>query len=188
MSHNQNAKLMVLDEIRKGTCIRTISEMSGIPYKTVWRWMNDSDDPVINENRVKNRYHHDQKTEILQLVETGRFTIPQIAAMKNIGQATIEEWIADKTRIRALYSSQGKHLMYEVKTSNPGKEASAMGTPDDKDTRQYIRDLKDENEFLKAKVAYLESLMELNGTPAASFKKKHNTRPSETSSEEGSGT
>ena len=63
-----------------------------------------------------------------------------------------------------------------------------MGTPDDKDTRQYIRDLKDENEFLKAKVAYLESLMELNGTPAASFKKKHNTRPSETSSEEGSGT
>ena len=36
--------------------------------------------------------------------------------------------------------------------------------------------------------AYLESLMELNGTPAASFKKKHNTRPSETSSEEGSGT
>ena len=34
-----------------------------------------------------------------------------------------------------------------------------------------IRDLKDENEFLKAKVAYLEALMELNGTPASGFKK-----------------
>ena len=189
MSHDQNTKLVVLNEIRKGSCIRTVSEISGIPYKTVWRWMNDSDDPKINRNHVKREYHRiEEKAEILQLLEAGSFTIPQIAAMKNIDQATIEDWIADKTRIRAVYSSQGKRLLYKARKPNPGKEASAMGTQDDKDARQHIRDLEEENEFLKAKVAYLEALMELNGTPASGFKKKHNTRPSVTSSEEESGT
>ena len=61
-----------------------------------------------------------------------------------------------------------------------------MSQSDDKDTKRHIRDLKEENEFLKAKVAYLEALMELNGTPVSSFKKKRNTRPSTKSSEEGS--
>lgn len=159
MSHNQNTKLMVLDELRKGTCPRTISKISGVPYKTVWRWMNDSDDPIINRKRVMRRYHHAK-------------------------QATIEEWIADNPPIHAVYSSQGKRLIKKAKMSSPEKEASAMGTPDDRDIRQHIRDLKDENEFLKAKVAYLEALMELNGTPVSSFKKKHNTRPSAKSSEE----
>lgn len=159
MSHNKNAKLMVLDELRKGTCPRTVSEISGIPYKTVWRWMNDSDDPIINKNRVMTRYHHTKR-------------------------AMVEEWFADKTPIHAVYSSQGKCLIKMAKMSSPGKESFAVGTPDDRDTRQYIRDLKDENEFLKAKVAYLEALMELNGTPVSSFKKKRNTRPSAKSSEE----
>ena len=55
--------------------------------------------------------------------------------------------------------------------SSPGKETEPVRAADDKDTKQHIRDLKDENEFLKAKVAYLEALMELNGTPASGFKK-----------------
>lgn len=57
-----------------------------------------------------------------------------------------------------------------------------MGAADDKDTKQHIKDLKDENEFLKAKVAYLEALMELNGTPVSGFKKKLDTGPSTESS------
>ena len=63
-----------------------------------------------------------------------------------------------------------------------GEEARSVGTADDKDTRQHIRDLKNENEFLKAKVAYLEALMELNGTPVSSLKKKFNIKPSSKSS------
>lgn len=63
-----------------------------------------------------------------------------------------------------------------------------MSAADDKDTKQHIRDLKDENEFLKAKVAYLEALMELNGTPASGFKKKSSIKPSIKSSEKASET
>ena len=63
-----------------------------------------------------------------------------------------------------------------------------MSASDDKDTKQHIRDLKDENEFLKAKIAYLEALMELNGIPVSGFKKKSSTRPSIKSSEEESET
>ena len=69
-----------------------------------------------------------------------------------------------------------------------GEEAESVGTADNKDTKQHIRDLKDENEFLKAKVAYLEALMELNGTPASGFKKKSSIRPSIKSLEEESET
>ena len=59
---------------------------------------------------------------------------------------------------------------------------------DDKYTKQHLRDLKAENEFLKAKVAYLEALMEYSGTPVSGFKKKSGIRPSTKSSEEGSET
>ena len=63
-----------------------------------------------------------------------------------------------------------------------------MNAADDNDTKQHIKALKDENDFLKAKVAYLEALMELNGTPVSSFKKKSSIRPSIKSSEEESET
>ena len=64
----------------------------------------------------------------------------------------------------------------------------AVSTTDDKDTKQHLQDLKDENEFLKAKVAYLEALMEYSGTPVSGFKKKSSIKPSIKSLEEGSET
>ena len=59
---------------------------------------------------------------------------------------------------------------------------------DNKDTKQHIKDLKNENELLKAKVEFLEELMELNGTPVSSFKKKLYTKPLTDSSEKESET
>ena len=67
--------------------------------------------------------------------------------------------------------------------NSPREEETAVHASDDKDTKQHIRNLKDENEFLKAKVAYLEALMEINGTPAVGFKKKRDTMPLIKSSE-----
>ena len=62
-----------------------------------------------------------------------------------------------------------------------------MNSKEEHDLKRYNRDLKNENEYLRAKVAYLESLMELSGIPATGFKKnsviKLSTRSSDVESE-----
>ena len=120
------------------------------------------------------------------MIETGDLTHRQIAELKHINLYTIRNWIKDKNRILAVYSSQGHLPMITGSSNNSGEETETVSVADDKDTKQHIRDLKNENEFLKAKVAYLEALMEINGTPVAGFKKKSNTGPSTKSSEEAS--
>ena len=122
------------------------------------------------------------------MIETGDLTHRQIAELKHINLYTIRNWIKDKNRILAVYSSQGHYSKNTGLSSSPGEETDTVSAADDKDTKQHIRDLKDENEFLKAKVAYLEALMELNGTPASGFKKKSSIKPSIKSSEEESET
>ena len=134
------------------------------------------------------QYDLEEKIEILRLVEKGDLSVPQIADLKNINQYTIQNWIRDKRRILTVYSSQEQRSMNDDLSISSGEEAESVGTADNKDTKQHIRDLKDENEFLKAKVAYLEALMELNGTPASGFKKKSSTRPSIESSKKESET
>ena len=94
----------------------------------------------------------------------------------------------DRDRIFAIYSSQRQLPVNTGITQCPREELPAVSTTDDKDTKQHLRDLKAENEFLKAKVAYLEALMEYSGTPVSGFKKKSGIKPSTKSSEEGSET
>ena len=187
--HSYYKKIQVLNQIRTGTRVSEAARMYNVPYKTVWGWVNALNDPEVNKKRIKhNCYSIDEKVATLQLIESGKFTVLQIAALRNINQETIQRWIRDKDHIYALYSSKEQSPLNNTNPSCSGEEISAMSTSDDKDTRRHIRDLKEENEFLKAKVAYLEALMELNGVPVSGIKKKHDTMPLTKSSEEESGT
>ena len=103
--HSHYKKVQVLNQIRKGTSISEVARMYNIPYKTVWGWVNALNDPEVNKKRSKQTYYSiDEKIAMLQLIESGEFTVPRIAALKNINQATIQRWIRDKDHIYALYS------------------------------------------------------------------------------------
>ena len=113
-----------------------------------------------------------KKIDVIRLFDKGDLSVQQIAKIKNLKYHTIRHWIQDKNHILALYSSQGKiDKDYELPKS-PGEE-DFVSISDNKDTKQHIKDLKNENELLKAKVEFLEELMELNGTPVSSFKKNY---------------
>jgi transposase len=183
MAYSIKIKQEVVDHIHQGMSIKTVSQMYNISRQAISNWLNSQDHYLSETRNALQPYDLEVKVAVLRMIEAGDLSVQQIAELKNINLFTIRGWIKDKNRILALYSSQGQPLMDNSLVKSPGKEESAVSASDDKDTKQHIRNLKDENEFLKAKVAYLETLMEISGTPAVSFKKKHDTKPLTKSSE-----
>ena len=188
MAYSLKTKNEVINHVHQGMPIFEVSQMYNISRQTISNWLKHPD-KYLNETRAGLKpFDLEEKIQVLRLIEEGDLTHRQIADLKQISVNTIRTWIKDKNRILAVYSSQGPHPVHSDPLNSPGKETDPVKVDDDKDTRQHIRDLKDENEFLKAKVAYLEALMELNGTPVSGFKKKSSIKPSIKSSEEASET
>jgi transposase len=188
MAYRISITTEVLAHVHQGMTVLEVSQMYSLSRNTVKNWLKHPD-KFLNETRTGLKpFDIEEKVDVLRLIEKGDLTHRQIADLKQINLHTIRNWIKDKGRILAVYSSQGHLPKTNVLPSSPGEETESVSAANDKDTRQHIRDLKDENEFLKAKVAYLEALMELNGTPASGFKKKSSIRPSIKSSEEASET
>ena len=184
MAYSLKTKKEVINYVHQGLTILEISQMYGLSRQMIANWLKHPD-KYLNDTRTKRQpFDIEEKVEVLRLIEVGELTLRQIAELKQINRYTIRNWIKDKNRILAVYSSQGYHPITTGLSNSPGEETEPVSAANDKDTKQHIRDLKDENEFLKAKVAYLEALMELNGIPASGFKKKSNTKPSTKSSEE----
>ena len=186
MAYSLKTKKEVINQIRQGMTILEASRMYNLSRQTIGNWLKHPDKHLCKTRIGREPFDIEEKVEVLRLIETGDLTHRQIAELKHINLYTIRNWIKDKNRILAVYSSQGHLPMITGSSNNSGEETETVSVADDKDTKQHIRDLKNENEFLKAKVAYLEALMEINGTPVAGFKKKSNTGPSTKSSEEAS--
>lgn len=186
MTYSLRMRNEVLDQVRQGKTYTEVSQMYGVSRQAISSWLKASEKTADEKQSICKRYDIEEIIKILHLAEEEGLSASQIADLKKLNHSTVRNWIQDKNRIFAVYSSQRQRLRGTDMTQCPGEEIAEMSKPTDKDTRQHIRDLKEENEFLKAKVAYLEALMELNGTPVSSFKKKHNIKPSTKSSEEGS--
>ena len=95
----------------------------------------------------------------------------QVAETFNITEQTIYNWIRNKEHVLAVYSVQRR------KSETEETEIMPRST-DEKDIKLQNRSLKEENEFLRAKVAYLEELMKLNNLSPGNFKKKLDMKPS----------
>ena len=188
MAYSFETKSVVINQIRQGMAIKEAVRTYGISRWTIKHWLKSPPDSLCKSLSGKTRYDIELKVEVLRFLEESNLSIRQVAILKNINRTTIHAWIKDKPRILAVYSSQGQHCTNAGQAKCPGEEAESMGTADDKDENQHIRALKDENQYLKARVAYLEALMELKGTPASGIKKKPDTKPSTESSEKGSET
>ena len=186
--YSVETKKEIITQIRQGMPISVAARTYHVARETIRLWLKSPTKSLSTTRTGRSPYDIEVKVQALRMLEKGLLSIHQVADYMKIRPATINTWVKDKTRILAEYSSQGHHPIHTDLLNSPGEETGPVSTPDDKDTKQHIRDLKDENEFLKAKVAYLEALMELNGTPASGFKKKSSIRPSIKSSEEESET
>ena len=163
--------------------IGKVAAMYGVSRQAINNWLRSPEKYLSETRKAHTPFDLEEKVRILRFIEAGELTARQVAEQKNLSLHTILGWMKDKDRIFAVYSSQGQMPVNAGITIHPGEEVLSMSTPDDKDTKQHIRGLKEENEYLKARVAYLEALMELNGTPVSELKKKRSTRPSTKSSE-----
>ena len=184
MAYSLQTKKEVVEKIHQGMKIGKVAAMYGVSRQAINNWLRSPEKYLSETRKAHTPFDLEEKVKILRFIEAGELTARQVAEQKNLSLHTILGWMKDKDRIFAVYSSQGQMPVNAGITIHPGEEVLSVSTPDDKDTKQHIRSLKEENEYLKARVAYLEALMELNGTPASGFKKKSSIKPSIKSSEE----
>ena len=183
MNYSLTTKLSVLQQVSQGMSIAEASQFYKITQQTIRKWAKAPDNCFHIKLAPHTKYSIEQKIEILRLYEESDLSIKKFSDLYAINYTTVRDWIRDKERLLAVYSSRRQSPVKPGIVKNSGKEAGSVPITNDNDTQQHIRDLKDENEYLKARVAYLEALMEINGTPVSGFKKKRNTRPSTRSSE-----
>ena len=183
MAYSLQTKKDVVEKIHQGMKISKVAAMYGVSRQAINNWLRSPEKYLSETRKTHTPFDLEEKVRILRFIEAGELTARQVAEQKNLSLHTIHGWMKDKDRIFAVYSSQGQMPVNAGITVDPGEEVPSVSAPDDKDTKQHIRSLKEENEYLKARVAYLEALMELNGTPVSELKKKRNTRPSTKSSE-----
>ena len=182
MAYSLKTKNEIISQIRQGMSINAASRTYHIARETIRLWLKAPTGSLSLIRTGRSPYDIEVKVQALRLLEDGSLSIRQVADYMRIQPTTIYGWVKDKHSILAVYSSQEQRCVNASQVKSSGEETKSMGAADDKDTKQHIKDLKDENEFLKAKVAYLEALMELNGTPVSGFKKKLDTGPSTESS------
>ena len=188
MSYSLATKLSVLQQISQGMSVCDASELYSIPHQTIRLWIKSPDNCFDITTAPHTIYSIEKKVQILELFENSHLSISKFASLNNLKSSTVRDWVRNKKRILAIYSSQGKSPVKTKMIKSPGKEVEAVSTAGDEDTKKHFRDLKNENEYLKAKVAFLEALMEINGTPVPAFKKNFCIKPSTESSEKGSET
>jgi transposase len=186
MAYSLQTKKDVVEKIHQGMKISKVAAMYGVSRQAINNWLRSPEKYLSETRKAHTPFDLEEKVRILRFIEAGELTARQVAEQKNLSLHTIHGWMEDKDRIFAVYSSQGQMPVNAGITVDPGEEVPSVSAPDDKDTKQHIRSLKEENEYLKARVAYLEALMELNGTPVSSFKKKRSTDQSRKSSDPGS--
>lgn len=177
MYYEEEFKRKVVDEVLGGMPITRAARAYKIERHTIQKWVRretglvamPSWDGVMDE----------RKLEAVGQVEAGVSAV-RVAQAYGVAEQTVRRWVADKKRILAVCTVR--------RIYSGAEEATAMPTrADEKDMRLQNRSLKEENEFLKAKVAYLEELMRLGDIHAHDFKKKAVTKRSTESSDGGKG-
>lgn len=181
MAYSNKVRAEVMKALSEGMTAAKASLTYNISQQTICNWKKNPDN-YLNGSWSEYKPHDiEEKVEILRLVEMKTQTIRQIAKERGISQNTISRWIKEKKHILAVYSTEGQHPATAV-TWKPEPLEDKMARKEHPDAKAENKTLREENQYLKAKVAYLEKLMELSGTPAGEFKKKLDSRPSELSS------
>ena len=162
--------------------IREASQLHQIPHQTIRKWVKSPDNCFNITLEPRSKHSIEKKVEMLKLYEESHLSINKFASIYDLKPTTLRNWIDNKDRLLAIYSSQRRSPVQTGIMKDSGKKAESMNPADEQDANQHIRDLKYENQYLKVKVAYLEALMELQGVHVPDLKKKLNTKLSKRSS------
>jgi len=195
MAYSVNFRKKVLDEVFNGMSVADASQKYNISEQAIRDWRRNPDKylnerfkphksfkPLKNKNTMllskKKRLSIKEKLEIVRQFETKSCSIREIARMNNINHSTLVTWLRNKNHLLALYLSQQQVQSTERSVKSPEKETETMAPLKDiVSANAENKALKDENNYLKAKVAYLEKLLELTGNPAPNCKKKRDIKP-----------
>ena len=181
VAYSNKVRAEVMKALSEGMSASKASQVYNISQQTINTWRKNPD-RYLNGSWSEYRAHDiEEKVEVLRLIEMGTQSIRQIARARGLSQNTICRWIKEKKHILAVYSTEGQHPATAV-TWKPEPLEDKMARKEHPDVKAENKTLREENQYLKAKVAYLEKLMELSGTPAGEFKKKLDSKPSELSS------
>ena len=177
MVYNDEFKEEVFKAVASGMTFKEVAQRFHIARHSIYNWLKKDPEKYNHIKRKKLKYTPKEKLDIIKLVEEDDKSIRDVALETGLATDTIQTWIKDKRHIYALY--------YTWETATNEKRDSFYEEKHDMDPEDKARDehlknkaLKEENQYLKAKVKYLEKLMELNGTPAPDFKKKQDVEPS----------
>lgn len=180
MAYDRKFKEEVLDAVANGMSAPEAALKYNVSEQAIRNWRSEDPEQYGNDKRKPIRtYDLKEKLDLIKQAENGKST-RDIALETGLSMSTIRHWISDKNHIYAVYYAWDK-ASKETRDS-PEKEKQDMD-PEDRKRDEHLENktLKEENEYLKAKVLYLEKLMELSGTPAPDFKKKQDTKLSEIS-------
>ena len=168
----------ILAALSNGVTVSEASIRYHVSTSSIYNWRLEPEKSLVCSPRQPHVYSSEEKMEVLRQVEEGARSIREIAEANRISSVTLRNWIRDKNQILAVYLAE-KQLSLALEGNNSVEAQQTMASKKDIRTLSAENNsLKDENLYLKAKIAYLEKLMELNGTPAPEFKKKQDTRPS----------
>lgn len=168
----------ILAALSNGVTVSEASIRYHVSTSSIYNWRLEPEKSLVCSPRQPHVYSSEEKMEVLRQVEEGARSIREIAEANRISRVTLRNWIRDKNQILAVYLAE-KQLSLALEGNNSVEAQQTMASKKDIRTLSAEnKSLKDENLYLKAKIAYLEKLMELNGTPAPEFKKKQDTRPS----------
>jgi transposase-like protein len=172
----------VLNAVANGLSVSQAAMKYNIHPQSIRNWRAKNLEKYGNDNWTQARTHDiEEKVDVIRQAEEDGKSIREIALETGINMSTIRNWIKDRNHIYAVYYAY-ETAAKEARDS-PKEEKQDMD-PNDKARDEHLENkaLKEENQYLKARVLYLEKLMELNGTPAPDFKKKQDTKLSGMSS------
>jgi len=180
MVYNDEFKEKVFKAVAGGMTFKEASQRFHIARHSIYNWLKKDPEKYGYIKRKKLKYTPKEKLDIIAKVEIDDKSIRDVAQETDLAIDTIQNWIKDKHHIYALYYSW--ETATDKKRDSFYEEKRDMD-PEDKARDEHLKNraLKEENQYLKAKVKYLEKLMELNGTPAPDFKKKQDVKPSKKS-------
>ena len=213
--YDKNFKYKVVKAVLEGKSHSAVGRDFHIPQTTVSSWMQIKDElirwheeqhsakKVKKSIHTKNKYSLEEKALVLLRIKYGEEP-KKLAQDLGIPSGTIHNWVIRKDELLDVYfrKIENRPLVAESKPEAPANITSIAkrlhsyenGLPDTEETVMARkkgtstleeRQLRKENEYLKTKVAYLETLMELNGLTPDGLKKKVDSKPSTSSATKG---
>lgn len=155
----------VLEAIAKGMPKKEASRRFNINLSTIKEWCRSCGvEPGIAVGAVKRkRLSAEERAAAVSRVEAGE-PISAVAREAGVTYQAVYRWLCSKKQPDGIYYTQEDGCMDRHENVE--------------DLKLEVKALREEVEYLTAKAAYLDALLELSGIPAGKFKKKEDARPS----------